>query len=774
MKRKKRISLKDEFKPIISATRDLTTKSILTKALDFNSGIESQLQNPDKMLTANNKDLTLFDTMLLDDKIRNTLEIFKKMVTSVGGAFTSASDDPIDEEIAQFVDKTFNNMKIRFWDVFDNLLDARAYGFKCGELMWDIKDSKAVLTNIKFKHSLFFDFEYDDVADLKGVHIGYRVAKDTLVAVDEFKQKFIYFVNPYMKDQNYYGESDLTSIYEAWRAKVKISRFRNIYLQNFGFPIPICIYDSQKISKGEKDDLDDQLENFQEMMYFLIPGVRGADGKLLGKIDIQFHKAETSGGSASFSEAIDQLDKQISRKLLIPDKAGFSESAGGSYNLGEQQFDALKIFIVDTQGRLEDALDPVIKLLVDFNFPNVEKYPKWKFESEDAKLSENFLKILIDSKIIDKREKWIRSYVGIPEITPEEQTEIDEYNEAHKPVITTPFGQQPGDQVPEDNQKEDELKLKNEIPVNFKKIKCQYDSYETEFINDFNKIMFNVQLEVIKQVKSKKIIENNDMKLIDSLRIPKTELKDLYSNYFAKLYITGKADSANEMESRLDKAQKAMFKNEYMEFKPTADELWLDREWVDKYLKQYGSLGKLSAKDKKYLHNYRQKAFYLTGETEQKVINTVATTISSGIRNGLQASVIIAKIAEEISAEREKYAITIARTNSSEAYNSGRMNLFMDDKISPFIEAYQYSAIMDDVTTEFCAQHDGQIIYPSDPEFSTINPPNHYNCRSLLIPIMVGDKDNSNDYYNNYDKNFKTWGTGVTKEGRVQSKDFGG
>ena len=56
---KKRMDKKEFFQPVISATGDITTKNILTKALDYNSGIESMLQNPDKMLNDNNKDLTL-------------------------------------------------------------------------------------------------------------------------------------------------------------------------------------------------------------------------------------------------------------------------------------------------------------------------------------------------------------------------------------------------------------------------------------------------------------------------------------------------------------------------------------------------------------------------------------------------------------------------------------------------------------------------------------------------------------------------------------------
>lgn len=774
------MTIKEIFKPLITSIRDLTSRQILTKSLEYSAGIESELQNPDRILNTRNKDLTLYDLMLMDDKIKSSLELFKKMALSVGGSVVSASEDEQDEEIAQFVDDTLNNMSVRWWDIFDNLMDARAYGFKCGELMWNVVDGKVVLTNIKFKHSMFFDFEYDEFADLKAVKVGYRNGGSESIPVDEFKKKFVYFVNPYLKDMNYYGESDLMSIYETWRSKTQISKFRNIYLQNYGFPIPIALFDELKMSKAEHNTLKTQLKQFQEQMFFMIPASRGVDGKLIGKIDLQFHKAETSGGAQSFSDAIDQLDKQIARKLLIPDKLGFSESAGGSYNLGENQFDALKVCIRDELGRLEDCInEQIIRPLVDYNF-TVEEYPKFKFEGNDNRLTETMLRALIETGIIDKREPWIRQYAGIPSLTAEEQEALDEQKEKEQDSKNgngeDTNGEQRGIPTTDEKSKDEKPKeeMKASIPVNFKKIEGQFDGAEKEFLAEYNKIMIGIQLDVINQIKKKKIIENKDLSLIKALRIPKTALKDLYSNYFAKLYFNGKGESVEETSKKVAKIEKQLMKTEYEEFKPSDEELWLDRAWVDKYLKQFGDLGKITKKDREYLKNYREKSFYITGETEQEVLNTVQKQISSGLRTGLTTDVIIGKIAEELSSEREKYALTIARTNSSEAYNSGRMNMFLDDKISPFIEAYQYSAIMDEATTPFCAEHDGHIIYPSDPEFPKINPPNHYNCRSLLIPIMVGDKDNEGDYYQDYDKKFPSWEKGVTKEGRKPAEGFGG
>ncbi len=56
------------------------------------------------------------------------------------------------------------------------------------------------------------------------------------------------------------------------------------------------------------------------------------------------------------------------------------------------------------------------------------------------------------------------------------------------------------------------------------------------------------------------------------------------------------------------------------------------------------------------------------------------------------------------------------------------MSFFEDSGV---VAAYQYSAILDDVTSDICAGLDGKIFEAGSEPI----PPLHFNCRSLLIPI---------------------------------------
>jgi len=100
------------------------------------------------------------------------------------------------------------------------------------------------------------------------------------------------------------------------------------------------------------------------------------------------------------------------------------------------------------------------------------------------------------------------------------------------------------------------------------------------------------------------------------------------------------------------------------------------------------------------------------------------------------------------------------------------MDTFRSDAVRPYIEAYQYQAIMDDVTTEFCAEHDGQVIRADDPDLQRISPPNHFNCRSVLVPIFVTDSSDPSSYFNDYETKFKTWGKGVSESARKPAEGF--
>jgi SPP1 gp7 family putative phage head morphogenesis protein len=74
---------------------------------------------------------------------------------------------------------------------------------------------------------------------------------------------------------------------------------------------------------------------------------------------------------------------------------------------------------------------------------------------------------------------------------------------------------------------------------------------------------------------------------------------------------------------------------------------------------------------------------------------------------------------------------TVCWTNIMSAWNEARLQQF--EQLTDDIVAYEYSAILDETTTDLCRELDGNFYSPANANL--INPPNHMNCRSLLLPI---------------------------------------
>lgn len=86
------------------------------------------------------------------------------------------------------------------------------------------------------------------------------------------------------------------------------------------------------------------------------------------------------------------------------------------------------------------------------------------------------------------------------------------------------------------------------------------------------------------------------------------------------------------------------------------------------------------------------------------------------------------------------YLNTLVRTNTFEALNEARFAEFTDPAVSEFVLAMEYAAVLDSSTTEICRELDGRVYRSDSPEWDEIRPPNHFNCRSVLIPVTTIDE----------------------------------
>lgn len=88
---------------------------------------------------------------------------------------------------------------------------------------------------------------------------------------------------------------------------------------------------------------------------------------------------------------------------------------------------------------------------------------------------------------------------------------------------------------------------------------------------------------------------------------------------------------------------------------------------------------------------------------------------------------------------------TMLRTNGFEAVNEARYSYFTDPQLDGFVQALEYTAILDSRTTQICQHLDGQVHGTDKGTWESYRPPNHFNCRSLLIPVTEIDSWSESD-----------------------------
>ena len=143
------------------------------------------------------------------------------------------------------------------------------------------------------------------------------------------------------------------------------------------------------------------------------------------------------------------------------------------------------------------------------------------------------------------------------------------------------------------------------------------------------------------------------------------------------------------------------------------------------------------------------KSMSVTGIYEQDVLKNIKQTLSNAIKYDKSLTAVMTEL-DTLSNITELLPDTdslgravnkparienIVRTNTAESVNLARDAYFKDPDLKGFVQAFQYSAILDDRTSGICADLDGRI----RKDWGSYTPPNHYQCRSLLIPVLTID-----------------------------------
>lgn len=669
--------------------------------------------NPDD-LWQKTGDYSIYEDMALDDQVSVCLRLKKDLIIGDGGMFVPGDEGQ--DEIIAALEKAFGDDygigEIGDFDSdLEEVLSGYEFGFSISEKIFKINDDGTLgLKGLRTRHPNSWRLHQDN----KGNITKYEQLT-TEGNLDINPKSIIHYVND-PKFSNPYGNSDLRTAYMAWFTKRQVLKYFAIFLEKAASPIPVGKYD-KNAPQGAIDKLFESLKRFQSKTQLVIPK----------EIDVEFLEAKNTG--EAYTKALHFLNMVIGRSMFVPDLLGFtgSETGGGSLALGKEQMNLFFKHIMKRRKNLEQIINRhLVKPFVVYNYGLMDEPPLFRFkplsDSEAIELAKTWLEA-VKGKVYQANEEEVnhfRKLVKFPEgdvefvvpaanpldpntkETEEEGDETDPAEDTKNEGETSAENteQDPKEKPPTDPKGGQDPKKFGKVynlppgsyykKVNFKAIETKLKDYDQSVMDDSKKLVKKMLADLFDQIERKKIISGANVDRIETLQLKyKKELKQILKSSFIQLYKDAKSQASTEI-----------LKGVYA--KPVTNE--------------------------EFLAMIESEAYQFVGDYEYGIIKRVRAELIAAIKDGKSlASIqdVLDKDMQELSdTQLERYA----RTKHTEVMNNARVDFFNESGV---VAAYQYSAILDDKTSDICSGLDGKIFVAGTEPI----PPMHFSCRSVLIPI---------------------------------------
>lgn len=711
-------------------------------------------------LLVQRKTMRVYDEMRRDEQIKAALNLKKQFVIASGWEVVSPEGQDDDWEVTQFVSDCFEDMGEEFDRALLQILSALDFGFSVTEKIYAYRNAdrdewngKLCLDCLKTVAPHDIQFYTDPFGNLMpdGIRQMGNVQPKPFPT-----DKFVVF--PWqMEFGNWYGDSDLNACHRAWLLKDQAYQWLGIGLERFGVPPTYMSYDPSAVPSEVVTALKGALTNIQAASVMLFPRGKSKDS-------LTMEWPEQAGQVPTvFIPTLDMLDKAMAKALLMPGLLGLSpDNKYGSRSNGSTHFDVFLLVIEHARELLASGVinDQLVRELVDLNYAGVDKYPIFRFKplGDDVKADRLTLwGILTDQGVVQSTpadEEYTRERLEFPtreeaqdslpkgpdgKPLPPPGSAAPQLGPDGKPLPTQagPDGKPvaaplPPDDNPPSPAKDNKRKrpartyalpadairkiTPYERKVDFVAIEKDLDNGAADYLPRLKSALGESRDALITQVRQN---FNGDLGWANALKgLP--ALDDFHSTMAAMLKDIHAA-GRNSIKREMPQAYKSL---------PAAN----------------------LTDAMNYLNT---KAIQVSGVTEQKILDATKAALLQAVSTGepLDDTVnrlrdIYAPYTDETVDDNgdlnDPYRLeTIVRTNLTDVYNMGRM--LQANQAGDYLEAWQYSAIIDGRTTECCRLLDGTIVMADDDRANQIRPPRHYNCRSVMVPVTTGETVDSTD-----------------------------
>lgn len=333
-----------------------------------------------------------------DTQVKVGLDILNYFLLSKNYILTSASDDPKDVAIKDFVEDMLNEMETPFRKVDKNMNTAIKYGFSVNEIVYTLNNNyQVVFKGIYPVHvrTLQNDaFNYNDKGELESFH-----QETDYGNADIPYGKCLHYAFDAEFDE-VEGRSILVEIADFTEDKKNILNWLLTFLHKHEAPTLFA-----KLSTG----------THAKKVRAMLDKVSGGKTNLTVGKDDELGVLESSHRGETFFKALTLFDNYIFRRFYLGNLALGDPSQTGSYSQSETQFKMTMNIFNGIQEDKAACWQEKINEVVALNFGPNAKAPKFKYESfieKDYLNLVNALKDLVNSGVIDYTAPWWKELIA--------------------------------------------------------------------------------------------------------------------------------------------------------------------------------------------------------------------------------------------------------------------------------------------------------------------------------------------------------------------------
>lgn len=640
---------------------------------------ESQIYEAPRFdLLRSHKGSHIYTKMMEDDQITICFNLIASSITERRWKFEGPNAEFFDRMVGE-------DFKGNFKTTIKNLTFALIYGYILLEKIYDQVeiDGKTFWTvnEIKTKPVESFKFKVDKFGNI--IQLLQKQGGNPNAPLD--LHKFLYYVyQPHFNPQ--FGRSVLFPAYRHYWAKDNILKFWNIWLERAAVGFIHGTMETD-LAPGQSTNLTNALKGLSGKSFILTPA--GVDLKYVAQRDM-----------SAFNNAVRHKDSAIAKAMFVPHTLGVSpqDATGTNAQTAVHYEEVFFNWVKDNASAIADVFnEQLFNELEMLNFGTKET--KFVFDelltSEKRKIAKSWAELVKEGAVqrSDEDENHIRGLLGFPELD-DEFDDLDRRKNSDSEVI-------PDNGIGDVNpiSSGDGL-ITNTYTLTKKQLSKISNALDT-LTEDFELELQSELDPILDQVTELTLTS----KKIEDIEVSKTatlSIKRLLKNQMRK--VARKATALARAEIRVSK------------------KLTLSPELIDAFI---------NSKSLKILSELIDSA--IVEKSKQIFMN--------GVKNELTNVEITQQLDEllqpYISSIGSSVAVArIVRTTVTEVFNEARKSFFEQ---TDFVEAYEYSAILDVVTTDICRNLDNKIWPVDDPRWDRLTPPNHFNCRSLLIPVTKND-----------------------------------